>query len=107
MPVPGTASGFPCPWGRSKDKLNSVYAAKVVKQGGKTDHSDLLSANGAGKFTYDFSNDLTASLALNFYSVDWDHPEYLTPAQWEAGDYWSAKPPGGRQAGTGTALTPM
>ena len=80
--------------GQEQDKLNSVYAAKVVKQGGKTDHSDLLSANGAGKFTYDFSNDLTASLALNFYSVDWDHPEYLTPAQWEAGDYWSAKPLG-------------
>ncbi|MBU1196252.1 MAG: TonB-dependent receptor [Proteobacteria bacterium] len=81
--------------GRENDKLSTVLGANIISQAGRTDNSDLLQGNVTGKFTYDFSEDLTGSLALNFYAVDWDHPEYLTQAQWDAGDYWSANPSGG------------
>ncbi len=81
--------------GREDGKLNTVFGANVIRQEGKTENSDLLQGSVTGKFTYDFTDYLTGSLALNFYSVDWDHPEYLTQEQWDAGDYWSAKPLGG------------
>jgi len=81
--------------GRETGKLSSIFGAEITKQDGKTENSEMLKANATGKFTYDFSEDLTGSLGINIYSVDWDHPEYLTRAQWDAGDYWSAKPLGG------------
>ena len=81
--------------GRKDGKLNSVFGAEITKQDGKTENSAMTKANVTGKFTYDFSEDLTGSLGLNLYTVDWDHPEYLTQAQWDAEDYWSGKPLGG------------
>lgn len=86
---------FQMSMGRETGKLNSVFGADITKQDGKTSNSEMVKANVTGKFTYDFSEDLTGSLALNLYTVDWDHPEYLTQAQWDAGDFWSAKPLGG------------
>jgi outer membrane receptor protein involved in Fe transport len=81
--------------GRKDGKLNSVFGAEITKQDGKTENSAMTKANVTGKFTYDFSEDLTGSLGINLYTVDWDHPEYLTRAQWDAEDYWSGKPLGG------------
>ncbi|WP_457552828.1 TonB-dependent receptor [Desulfobacula sp.] len=86
---------FQMSMGQKTGKLNSIFGTEITKQDGKTENSEMVKANATGKFTYDFSDDLTGSLALNLYSVDWDHPEYLTRAQWDAGDYWSAKPLGG------------
>lgn len=86
---------FQLSMGQETGKLNSVFGAEITRQDGKTENSEMLKANATGKFTYDFSEDLTGSLGINMYSVDWDHPEYLTRAQWDAGEYWSAKPLGG------------
>lgn len=86
---------FQMSMGQETGKLNSIFGAEITKQDGKTENSEMLKANATGKFTYDFSEELTGSLGINMYSVDWDHPEYLTQAQWDAGDYWSGKPLGG------------
>jgi iron complex outermembrane receptor protein len=32
---------------------------------------------------------------MNLHATEWDHPEYLTRADWDNEDYWSAKPLGG------------
>lgn len=86
---------FQMSMGRETGKLNSIFGAEITRQDGKTENSEMLKANATGKFTYDFSEALTGSLGINMYSVDWDHPEYLTRAQWDSGDYWSGKPLGG------------
>lgn len=81
--------------GRENGNLSSVFGAAISRQEGATMNSGKLSAKATGKFTYDFSEDLIGSVALNFHNVHWDHPEYLTQAQWDAGQYWSAKTQGG------------
>lgn len=81
--------------GHEEGKLNTVVGANVKRKNGRTSHSEIFQGNVTGKFTYDFNEDLTGALGLNFYSVEWDHPEYLTQAQWDAGDYWAAKAAGG------------
>lgn len=81
--------------GRENGDLSSVFGAEISRQNGATENSEMQSAKATGKFTYDFSKDLTGSLALNLHTVNWDHPEYLTQAQWDAEQYWSAKALGG------------
>lgn len=81
--------------GRKHGDLSSVMAAEISRSEGATDRSAWSLCNAIGKMTYDINKDIKAGLTLNLHSTNWDHPEYLTRAQWDAGDYWSAKPLGG------------
>jgi len=81
--------------GREDEKLSKVFGAEISRSEGAAEHSKWLKSNVVGKASYDFSEVLKSSVALNFNAMEWDHPEYLTQAQWDAGDYWSGKPLGG------------
>lgn len=81
--------------GHKDGPLSEVFGVELYRREGATENSGWLRGNAAGKFTYDFSEDLTGSLALNLNSMEWDAPEYLTQTQWDAGDYWSGKPQAG------------
>lgn len=77
--------------GHENGSLSEVFGVELYRREGATENSGWLKGNAVGKFTYNFSEDLTGSLALNLNSMDWDAPEYLTQEQWDAGDYWSGK----------------
>lgn len=77
--------------GRTDGKLSSVFGAEISRSEGATDHSAWTLANASGKLTYDLNEKMKAGLTLNLHSTSWDHPEYLSREQWDAGDYWSAK----------------
>jgi len=77
--------------GHEDENFKKVFGVEFYHRDGKTDNTKWLRGNATGKFTYDFTKDLTGSIALNFNSSEWDAPEYLTRAQYDAGDYWSAK----------------
>lgn len=81
--------------GHEDGGLKSVFGAEISRSEGATDHSAWQLGNATGKLTYDFTENLRGGLTLNMHATEWDHPEYLTRAQWEAGEYWSAKPLGG------------
>lgn len=81
--------------GHKDGKLQSVFGAEISRSEGATDHSAWQLGNATGKFSYRFNEDLIGAVTLNLHATEWDHPEYLTREQWEAGDYWSAKPLGG------------
>ncbi len=81
--------------GHTDGDLSSVFSTEVSRSEGATDHSTWTLCNVTGKLTYDISEQLKAGLTLNLHSTSWDHPEYLTREQWDAGDYWSAKALGG------------
>jgi iron complex outermembrane recepter protein len=81
--------------GHEDGRLKSVFGAELSRSEGATDHSAWLLGNATGKLTYDFSDSLRGGITANLHATEWDHPEYLTRAQWDAGDYWSAKPLGG------------
>jgi iron complex outermembrane receptor protein len=81
--------------GHEDGGLKSVFGAEISRSEGATDHSAWQLGNATGKLTYDFTENLRGGLTLNMHSTEWDHPEYLTRSQWEAGEYWSAKPLGG------------
>ena len=81
--------------GHEDGSLKSVFGAEISRSEGATDHSAMQLGNATGKLTYDFSENLRGGLTLNMHATEWDHPEYLTREQWEAGEYWSAKPLGG------------
>ncbi|MDY6850682.1 MAG: TonB-dependent receptor [Thermodesulfobacteriota bacterium] len=78
--------------GRSDGGSHKVFGAEIYHRDGKTENSKWLKANATGKFTKDFSQKLTGSIALNFNGSEWDAPEYISRNQWDAGDYWSGKP---------------
>lgn len=81
--------------GHEDGNLKSVVGAELSRSEGATDHSAWLLGNATGKLTYDFSDKLRGGITANLHATEWDHPEYLTREQWDAGDYWSAKPLGG------------
>ncbi|MBC2696524.1 MAG: TonB-dependent receptor [Desulfobacteraceae bacterium] len=81
--------------GHEDGALSKVFGAELYRREGATENSGWLRGNVTGKFTYDFNEDLTGSLALNLNSMDWEAPEYLSQDQWDAKDYWSGKPQGG------------
>ena len=81
--------------GHEDGGLKSVFGAEISRSEGATDHSAWQLGNATGKLTYDFTENLRGGLTLNMHATEWDHPEYLTREQWEAGEYWSAKPLGG------------
>jgi iron complex outermembrane receptor protein len=81
--------------GHEDGNMKSVFGAELSRSEGATDHSAWALGNATGKLTYDFNEDLRGGLTFNLHTTQWDHPEYLTREQWDAGDYWSAKPLGG------------
>jgi outer membrane receptor protein involved in Fe transport len=81
--------------GHEDGALSKVFGVELYRREGATENSGWLRGNVAGKFTYDFNEDLTGSLALNLNSMEWEAPEYLSQEQWDAKDYWSGKPQGG------------
>jgi outer membrane receptor protein involved in Fe transport len=85
--------------GREEEGFSKVFAAEIYRREGATEHSEWLRGNFTGKLGYDFSDRLRGGLAVNFNKSDWDHPEYLTRAQWDAGDYWSTNPSMNNQGG--------
>ena len=86
---------FAASGGHEDGNLKSVFGAELSRSEGATDHSAWLLGNATGKLTYDFNDALRGGLTANLHATEWDHPEYLTREQWDAGDYWSAKPLGG------------
>ena len=86
---------FAASGGHEEGDLKSVFGAELSRSEGATDHSAWLLGNATGKLTYDFNDRLRGGLTANLHATEWDHPEYLTREQWDAGDYWSAKPLGG------------
>ncbi|MEA1900711.1 MAG: TonB-dependent receptor [Thermodesulfobacteriota bacterium] len=78
--------------GHEDGALSKVFGAELYRREGATENSGWLRGNITGKFTYDFNEDLTGSLALNLNSMDWEAPEYLSQEQWDAKEYWSGKP---------------
>lgn len=81
--------------GHTDGNLSSVFGAELSRSEGATDHSAWTLCNATGKMTYTLNEQIKAGLTLNMHSTSWDHPEYLSRAQWDAGDYWSAKALGG------------
>lgn len=81
--------------GHEEGKRSTIFGVELSRSEGATENSEWLKGNATGKFTYDFNDDITGSIAMNFYATEWDHPEYLTEDQWNAGDYWSAQSLGG------------
>lgn len=78
--------------GHEDGALSKVFGAELYRREGATKNSGWLRGNVTGKFTYNFNEDLTGSLALNLNSMDWEAPEYLSQDQWDAKDYWSGRP---------------
>ncbi|MBT8339168.1 MAG: TonB-dependent receptor [Desulfatitalea sp.] len=83
--------------GHRDGDFQSVLGVELSRSQGATDHSAWQLGNATGKFSYKFNPDLTGALTLNMHTTEWDHPEYLKRDQWDAGNYWSAKPLGGGQ----------
>lgn len=81
--------------GHTDGDLHAVVATELSRSEGATDHSAWLLGNATGKFTYHFTDKLTGGITMNMHATEWDHPEYLTREQWDAGDYWSAMDLGG------------
>ena len=57
--------------GHEDGKLKKVFGVELYHRNGKTDNTKWLRGNATGKFTYDFTKDLTVSIALNFNSSEW------------------------------------
>ncbi|MGD9158619.1 MAG: TonB-dependent receptor [Desulfobacteraceae bacterium] len=81
--------------GREEGKMNTVFGLELSRSEGATQNSEWFKGNATAKITYDFNDRMVGSLAFNFNATEWDHPEYLTEDQWNAGEYWSALPLGG------------
>ncbi len=81
--------------GHQDGKMRSVVGVELSRSEGATDNSNWDLGNATGKFTYDFHDALTAGITLNLHTTSWDHPEYLSRDQWNAGEYWSARTLGG------------
>ena len=81
--------------GREEGKMNTVFGIELSRSEGATQNSEWFKGNATAKITYDFNDRMVGSLAFNFNATEWDHPEYLTEDQWNAGEYWSALPLGG------------
>lgn len=62
---------------RKEGRLDQVYAAQVYHTDGYQDNSEWNKLNGAGRWTYHFSDQFEATLGLRAFSSSWDSPGYI------------------------------
>jgi iron complex outermembrane receptor protein len=62
---------------RRDGKLDQVYAGQLYHTDGYRDNSDWDKQNGAGRWTYRFSDRLDATLGMRVFNSTWDAPGYI------------------------------